>query len=139
VNKRAPSVWKQMDAALACDHADAVLERLAQIGSKNAKTREEDFFAALAADPHFVRLCPAGIDAAKAVAELPQAERTRALVERCPLANVEVEGAAKDLPVATLLAIETVALRWQAYGAKSSDHELLLETLRLSSALAASR
>ena len=75
------------------------------------------------------------------VAVIPLFARGLELVpaRRDDLEGIEVEGAAKDIPVATLLAIETVALRWQAYGAKSSDHGLLLETLRLSSALAATK
>lgn len=139
MNRRAPAVWKQLGAPLACGHHDTVLDRLAEIGAANTKTRDADFLTALAADPFFSHVCPAGIDAAKAAAERPPEQRTPALVKACPLAGVDADGAAKDLPVATLLAIETVARRWQAYGAKSSEHAILLDTLRLASALAASK
>lgn len=139
MSRRAPAVWKQVDAALACGHHDALLERLAAIGTANTKTRDADFLAALAGDPFLSHTCRAGIDAAHDAAKLPQPQRTAALVQSCPLTDVDPQGAAKDLPIATLLAIETVAHRWQAYGATSSDHAILLDTLRLASALAAAK
>jgi len=134
--RRGPNVWKEVGTSLACGHADAVFEALSKAGSlPNVAEREAAFLEALRADPWFSRLCPAGIDVLAELAAQPEHERSVWLVGRCPLPHVDPEGVTKDLPPATLLAIETLSLRWKAYGARSEHHQRLLDTLRLASAL----
>lgn len=99
--------------------------------------REAAFARVLVDDPFFDRLCPAGLIVLDEAGQQPAAERSAWPVRRCPLPQVDPEGATKDLPPATLLAIETLALRWDAYGARSEHHQRLLDTLRLASALEA--
>ena len=140
--RRAPALWSHVgDSELSCGHSDSLLGALGRAGSlRDPSRREEQLRDALAADPWLDRWCPAAAELLHTVEGLPPGGGITRLIEGCPLEGVDASMPVyRDLSPMTFAAIEVLRLRWAAVGATSSDHDILLDTLMLSSALESER
>jgi hypothetical protein len=119
------------DPALSCGVTDPVLVGLSVAwGERDPGRRSAAMRAQIVADPWIEWTCAAG------AAVLDEVDTVDALVERCPIAGASPGASIHGkLDPVTFLAVEVVRTHWRALGATSSDHEILLSTVLLSTAL----
>ncbi len=132
---RARRFWTLLaDPALSCGADDPVLTGLAAASrNEDPAARTAAMRAQLMADPFLEVTCPAGVEA---LAKPALQTSVDALVEHCPIANATVGASIhQDLDPVTFLAVEVIRTHWRALGATTGDHEIMLATLLLSTAL----
>jgi len=142
MQRRAPVVWGGVSRPeVHCGHIDATLQELARVGARtDLDAREAGLAEVLRRDPHLERTCPGGLAVLDAIEGLPTRDANLYLVEHCPLPGEQPGNPIlQDIRPMSLLALRTLAERWRAVGATSDDHGVMLEILRLASALEGER
>ena len=133
---RAELFWVELSKAdLSCNVRDSVFERLAKAAREPDPTRRTRAMRAeIESDPWLTLTCPAGVEALNKPALRSSVD---AIVRECPIVDAKPGiPIYEDLDPVTFLAVEVVRTHWKAAGARSSDHDILLDTVLLSTALA---
>lgn len=125
------------DPAVSCGNADPVLTAIAAAAAEaDLERRDAALGDALKSDPWLELVCPAAGSVLDDLGALPEPVRSAHLARECPLHGSDPEqGVLRDIGPMTLLAERTIAARWAVYGATTSHHEILLDTLLLASGL----
>lgn len=128
MNHRATKVWAELaNPAFYCGYQDAFTRGLRAAVTKNVAARRAALGRALAADPYPLDTCPTA-------AELPLNGTAADAITACGL-DEPFAGWDKDVDAASYLALRAVRARLEAAALYTSDRELLLDTLLLSTAL----
>ena len=126
---RAAKVWTELGHAdLHCGYQDGLLRTLREASGLDDTARALVLARALRADPFAEQLCPGG--------GTVTAEQTAVDARRLCAIDDPPQEWHPDIDAQTYLVARAVELRWRALGLLEGDHEILLNTLRLSAALA---
>ncbi|MCR9159592.1 MAG: hypothetical protein ACE37F_04535 [Nannocystaceae bacterium] len=130
MQKRAARVWAELaKPAFYCGYSDPLTRGLSAAASQDRAQRKTALEAALASDPFGPDACPTGAD-------LDDAATAADAIDACALEEAP-SGWQSDVDAATYLSMRAVRVRLEALSLHEGDRKILLQTLVLSTALAA--